>query len=276
MYDYLLVLGPGRSGSDFLYRTLRAHPEYVFPRIKEGGYYRSLRAFRRALGKVRLSGRLLCDIANDAYRDARLVPGVRALQAAGHSVLLMILLRDHHDRAVSMMRFRKSRGRPSALFGTRRLEDAVVRDRLSPARVQEIFGMSTDILCVDFEGLVADPTQIAATLSSLCGTAEFAPIDSQPANVSVRARFVWLSSVGWLGAVVLRAMRLHRTLQRIKGSARIARFFFRPLPTDTPDDIRLSKTSEEKLNDAHRQCWSVIKRHADELAPGVYLRRTAR
>ena len=110
MYDYLLVVGPGRSGSDFLYRILRAHPDYAFPKIKEGAYYRSVRAYMRARAKVRPAGKLLCDIANDAYHDPKLSSGVQALQRQGVSILMMILLRNHRDRALSAMRFRKSRG----------------------------------------------------------------------------------------------------------------------------------------------------------------------
>ena len=84
VYDYLLVVGPGRSGSEFLYRLLRDHPGFVFPEIKERYYYRSPRAFRRA--RKRLDGRqgqILCDVANLAYADARLSRGVEALREEG-------------------------------------------------------------------------------------------------------------------------------------------------------------------------------------------------
>ena len=166
MYDYLLVVGPGRSGSDFLYSILRAHPDYAFPEIKEGAYYRSVRAYRRGRAKVRPAGKLLCDIANDAYHDPRLVPGVRTLRQEGISILMMILLRDHCDRALSAIRFRKSRGRPSAFLGARHLERAVVRDRLTPGTLEGIFGLDIDILTVDFSTLVDDTEALLAKLAS--------------------------------------------------------------------------------------------------------------
>ena len=38
--DYVLVAGPGRSSSTFLYRLLAAHPAFAAPAIKEDCYYR--------------------------------------------------------------------------------------------------------------------------------------------------------------------------------------------------------------------------------------------
>ena len=40
-YDYLLIAGPGRSGSTFLYQILNGHAMFVAPVIKEGYLYRS-------------------------------------------------------------------------------------------------------------------------------------------------------------------------------------------------------------------------------------------
>ena len=152
MYDYLLVVGPGRSGSEFLYRLLRGHPSFAFPEIKERYYYRSPRAFRRARKRLdgRGRGQLLCDVANLAYADAKLSRGVEALREAGFSILLVVLLRDHRDRAISMMQFRRSRAELSALLGARRLEAAVVRDRLNSERLADVFRTNADVLTLSF------------------------------------------------------------------------------------------------------------------------------
>ncbi|MDE0037238.1 MAG: hypothetical protein OXU77_06685, partial [Gammaproteobacteria bacterium] len=274
MYDYLLVVGPGRSGSDFLYRILRAHPDYAFPEIKEGAYYRSVRAYKRASAKVCPAGKVLCDIANDAYHDPKLTPGVRALQSQGVSVLMMVLLRNHRDRAVSAMRFRKSRGRPSALGSARRLEESVVQDRLTPAMLEDIFGLDVDVLTVDFATLVEDTESFLAKLASLCGTGPFDSLATDPVNVSTQARFVWLSTLGWLGAVALRRLGLTRVLQRIKDSCAISRVFFKPLAPGVRE-IQLSETSAGTLDDAHRECWSVVMRDSAKEHEGLFLRRAS-
>jgi len=270
MYDYLLVVGPGRSGSDFLYRILRAHPDYAFPEIKEGAYYRSVRAY----AKVRPAGKLLCDIANDAYHDPKLKSGVRALQRQGVAVLMIVLLRNHHDRALSAMRFRKSRGRPSALLGTRHLEESVVQDRLTPRMLEDIFSLDVDVLTVDFAALVENTEGVLATLAYLCHTAPFDQVPAEPVNASTQARFVWLSTLGWLSAVALRRLGLTRVLQRIKDSSAIGRVFFKPLAPDGPE-IRLSETSAGTLDDAHRECWSVVTRVSAKEHEGLFLRRAS-
>lgn len=271
MVDYLLVVGPGRSGSDFLYRILRRHPDYAFPEIKEGMYYRSVRAFRRARAKIRPTGQLLCDISNDAYRDPRLLSGVRALRQQGVSILVMVLLRNHRERAVSSIRFRKSRGRPSALLGARHLEQAVVRDRLAAGLLEGIFTLDVDILTVDFSTLVEDTERVLANLASLCGTEPFDFVATEPVNVSTRARFVWLSTVGWLCAVALRRLGLTRQLQRMKDSGSINRLFFKPLARGR-DEVRLSHDAVRTLDDAHRQCRAVVTRLSVE-QDGVFIRR---
>ncbi|MXY56877.1 MAG: hypothetical protein F4Y41_10855 [Gammaproteobacteria bacterium] len=270
VYDYLLVVGPGRSGSDFLYRILRAHPDYAFPDIKEGAYYRSVRAYERAQAKV--AGGILCDIANDAYHDPKLTSGVQALQHQGVSILMMVLLRNHRDRALSAMRFRKSRGRPSALRGARHLEDAVVQDRLTPGMLEDIFGLRVDVLTVDFTTLVEDTASVLAKLASLCDTGPFDTVATDPVNASTQARFVWLSTLGWLSAVALRRLGLTRMLQRIKDSPAIGRVFFKP-PAPGGQEIRLSETSASTLDDAHRECWSVVMRVSTKEHEGLFLRR---
>ncbi|MDE0420677.1 MAG: hypothetical protein OXK76_07295 [Gammaproteobacteria bacterium] len=271
MVDYLLVVGPGRSGSDFLYRILRRHPDYAFPEIKEGMYYQSVRAYGRARAKVRPGGKLLCDIANDAYRDPKLLPGVRALQQQGVSMAMVVLLRNHRERAVSSIRFRRSRGRPSALLGARHLEQAVVRDRLTAGLLEDIFTLDVDILTIDFSTLVEDTQKVLANLAALCGTGPFAPVATEPVNVSTRARFVWLSTVGWLCAVALRRLGLTRQLQRIKDSRSIGRVFFKPLAPGR-DEVRLSVGAVRTLDASHRECWSVVTRASVE-QDGIFVRR---
>lgn len=274
MVDYLLAVGPGRSGSDFLYRLLRTHPDYAFPEIKEGSYYRSVHAYRRARAKVRPAGTLLCDIANRAYRDPKLQHGVRALQQQGVSILVVVLIRNHHDRARSAIRFRKSRGQPSALLGSRHLERSVVRDRLTAEMLEDIFRLDVDVLTVDFETLVEDTGTFLAKLAALCGTAPFAAVAIEPANVSARARFVWLSTIGWLCAVALRASGLTRQLQRLKDSRLAGRLFLTPLAPGG-DDVRLSDNTERTLDVAYRECWSVVTRLSVQERDGIFLRRAS-
>ncbi len=272
MYDYLLVVGPGRSGSEFLYRLLREHPSFVFPEIKERRYYRSPRAFRRALKRLDGRGQILCDVANLAYADAKLSRSVDALREEGFGVLLVALLRDHRDRAISMMQFRRSRAELSALLGARRLEEAVVRDRLTPERLADIFKIDADVLTLSFSALTEDTGAVMDVLPSLCGAPKFDRTPRQAVNRAVRARSLWLSAFGrWCG-VALRRLGLRRLLQRIKENKAVHRAFFVPLADDA-ERPRLSEESLEILDASAVECRRIVENTSRRVSEGIYLRK---
>ena len=79
--DYLLIAGPGRAGSTYLFEGLAARGDFVAPAIKEGAYYRSAGRLRRAVARLP-GGAVLLDGANAAWRDPRLARGDAALSGA--------------------------------------------------------------------------------------------------------------------------------------------------------------------------------------------------
>lgn len=270
-YDYILVVGPGRSGSEFLYENLRRHPRIGFPEIKEGYYYRSLRAYKRARGRLG-KGVMLADIANLAYNDARLPEGARALQSTGERVLLVVLLRPHRERAASMMRFRRSRGERTALLGARRLEAAVVADRLTADDLARIYAIEADALTLDFEALTGDAAGALAALYSQCGIEQARAPVAQAVNQSERARFLPLTALGKAAALLLRRLGCRRLLQRVKDSAAVRRALFAP-PAEGASDARLSAEAEATLSAAYAECRAAVEAASERVGEGVYLRR---
>ena len=271
VYDYLLVVGPGRSGSEFLYRALRDHPSFVFPEIKERSYYRSPKALARARRRLD-TGQLLCDIANGAYADPQLPDRVEALSGEGFRVLLVALLRDHRERAVSMMQFRRSRGEHSALFGAKRLERAVVRDRLTAERLAAILRPGVDVLTLSFPALTRETGAVLDVLASLCGVAGFDRVPRQAVNESVHPRRLMLSAVGHWGALVLRHLGFRRLLQRVKEHGLVTRVFFTPPPPGAARP-RLSEEAVNALAASAIECRSIVERSSEQLSEGVYLRK---
>ena len=274
MYDYLLVVGPGRSGSEFLYRLLRGHPSFVFPEIKERYYYRSPSAFRRARKRLDGQGRghLLCDVANLAYADAKLSCSVEALREEGFRILLVVLLRDHQDRAISMMQFRRSRAELSALLGARRLEAAVVRDRLTSERLADVFRINVDILTLHFSAIIKDAGTVMAVLPPLCGVPKFDHTPQQAVNQAVAPRSLWLSAFGHLCGVALRLLGFRRLLARIKESKVVNKVFFVPL-TDDAERHRLSDESLKMLDASAAACRWIVKSSSRQVREGIYLRK---
>ena len=269
-YDYLLVVGPGRSGSALLHENLKRHPDFCFPELKEGYYYRSPSRFDKA--RRHAAGRILTDIANLAYGDRALSKGVKALQAQGWRILLLALLREHRARAVSMARFRKSRGELSALLGARKLEQAVMRDRLTPAQLSELYGLGADTLTVCFPALTQNTAAFLARLATLCGAAPFEQAQSRIVNPSTQARHPLLSAIGKLSALALRRAGRRVLLQRLKDSKRAQRLFFVPLREDAeppafhPDNLKT-------LDAAYWECRALMERETERLAEHIYFRK---
>ena len=273
-YDYLLVVGPGRSGSTFLYEILKRHPDFAFPEIKEGYYYRSPRVFDRLYRPVADSGRILVDVANLAYRDARLTGGVEALRSRGIEPLLVVLLRDHRDRAVSMIRYAKSRGRPAVWMGPRMLEKRIVRERLTPAAVRRLLALDADLLCIDFNALTRDTRSCLDVLASLCGSAPFTHRTPPAVNESVASRNLLLASAATLVRTVMRRLGFRRALQSLRETTFLQRLLFVPLRT--AERPALSPASERTLDAARRECRSIIGASARLVAGGVQVRRAER
>ena len=167
-YDCLLAVGPGRSGTTYLYRLLRDHYAVAFPEIKEAGYYRSPDRYRRARGRLP-PGTLLGDVDNGAYLDPGLPDAVGRLRGQGQRVLLAVVLRDQVERAESMMRFAGSRGRQLRRGGARALERDVVSRRLTPARLERIRAGGADVAVLDFQRLIREPEALLNGLAGWCG-----------------------------------------------------------------------------------------------------------
>lgn len=280
-YDYLLVVGPGRSGTDFLYENLRQHPQFAFPEIKEAGYYRSPRRFRKDYRALRNGAHpdapgghapILADISNLAYKDRSLCARISRLKIRGVRVLVVVVVRDHRERAQSMFRYRKSRGHLSAWLGAGRLERNVVRDRLTPQHLEEIYRAGVDVLCLEFPALMQRPEAAFRHLGQLCGIQGFGPTENEVANPSVRGRSLALSVAARTGAALLRALGFRRLLQRLKDSPHIDRLFFVAMPDDERQ-VPLKEENVQILEKTYADCLSTVKAHSHPLDEGAHFRK---
>ena len=267
-YDYLLAVGPGRSGSTFLYRLLDGRAGFVAPSIKEGRYYRSPRRLARALERAGREGAILLDVANLAWSDPALAR-VAGLAGRGHRVLAVVLLRRHRDRAVSMLDFRRSRAGPFA--GRRRLERAVLADSLTPPALERIFGLGVDVLTIGFGALTGDTGRVLEELARLCGTPPVEPAATPPANPSMRARSTLLAGAARLLAILLRGAGAHRGLQWLKDRPGVTRALFRPLRDG--ERSRLGPRDEAALDALHAACLRTVEAACEPLGEGLWLRR---
>ena len=270
-YDYLLVVGPGRSGSTFLHDILDSHQQFQAPSIKEGYYYRRPADVVRLCNRLGMKSTILLDVANLAYIDPMLIPGFATLHKHGVRTLLVILYRDHHDRAVSMMAYRKSRGEFSAWFGQENLEAAVVRDGLKPDMMTSIYGVDADVLTVAFPTLVKNTPLVLRIIADLCGTEVFREFPRWRLNEVLQARSMVLSAIGKLAALAMRRMKFYRTLQRLKLSPWVNSIFFKQ--QSAVEKYHLSAESESLLADWAHACRDTIERSSKRVEQGVWLKR---
>lgn len=266
-YDYALIVGPGRSGTELLYVNMSRHPSLRFPETKEGGYYRRPSQIPPASD----DGGVLADISNLAYSDAALADGVSEMRRMGRRVLVVVILREHRDRAVSMIRFRKSRGEFSAWFGDARLERSVIRDRLTSADLAAIYDLGVDALTIQFESLVANPERALNAIADLCGIPPFADVERGLVNESLRPRFFPLSAAAKLAALAMRRMGMRRPLQRIKDSEIPRKALFVPITESEKRKTTLEESNARLLEKSYKECMEVVERRSQRVAEGVFV-----
>lgn len=268
-YDYLLVVGPGRSGSDLLYENLKKHPMFSSPEIKEGYYYRSLSRYRKA--RALAPDIILADVSNRAWCDPRLNEGVESIAREGDRILQVMLLRRHRDRAVSIARFRRSRGSLSALGSVRHLKKSVMRDVLTMHELSIAFNTEADLMVIDFEALTADPRTVLDEISRACGVQMPDEVIDAKLNQSMKARFIPLSVFGTSIARLMRRAGFLKLLQRFKNSALIHKAFW--LPSDEHDKrIEFSSTDLKTLDNHWSECSAYVEEHTFNVADGVRFR----
>ena len=272
-YDYLLVAGPGRSGSTFLLRILAGHGGFQTLNVRDGYYYRSSRRFERALRRARAGApcAILVDVAN-AWRDPALAAGIETLAARGRRILVVVLLRDPCARAASSMRFRQSRGELPALLGAKALERAVIRDSLTPDRLARIHDLPADVLTVGFPTLTGETDRFLDVLAALCGTSRFEAASRRPVNESVDARNLLLSAAGKAAAVALRQAGFPALLERLKAAPAAQRLFFKPRAAGG-NRARLGVRAERALAGRLEACLAVVEEAAKRIGDGVWLKR---
>lgn len=269
----MLVVGPGRSGTTYLYEILRKYYAVGFPEIKESYYYRFPRRFSRA--RRRLSPTyILGDVANQAYLDPALPQAVKKLQAEGIRVLLVILLREHLDRAQSMIHFAVSRGRALRKGGYKELIQKIVSRRLTPGQLDAIFSAGLDVVTLDYNFLTTQPDSVLNSLANVCGIPPCSqPIPLARSNPSELARSVVAAAFASFLAAGLRGVGLRRTLQRLKDNRWLHRQFFKPMPKKSHNTQAFTFDARQVrlLEVTSLECWAVVTKHSKPLGEGIFL-----
>ena len=255
-YHYLLFVGPGRSGTTYLYRALRECYDVTFPESKEGYYYRNAERYTRMRWRIPAT-HVLGDGANGAYMDDQLAERVSAL---GARTLIVVTLRDHVDRARSMLKFDLSRGR--SLWNEKgKLESCVLERRLTPLQLERIYSAKADVVVIDFDDILHQPEIVLNHLADLLEIPRCDQLPDIDKNQSEVARSVHIAGLATMTSNVLRAVGLRGLLQALKDNQSVHDLVFK-----TADGVEdnMSAEDREMLICENERCWELVAEHGRE------------
>ena len=267
-YDYLLLAGPGRSGSTWLYRALRDHPAFAAPGAKEGRHYRSAGRFERARGRL-VPGVVLLDAGQPrlAQSGDRQRCAVRPPRTPDPG----------RGAAATPSRTRGLDHRLSPQPGTAGAAAEPAESRASggarephPGRARRIHGLGVDVLTIAFEAIAGQPRTVLGILARLCGAAPIPGPPAGPVNAAVAARRPALAAAGKLAAIVLRGIGANRLLQRLKDDDRVMDFFFRSAAGE--DRAVLGAAAAATLERRYAACLAAVAKGSERLSDGVWFR----
>lgn len=244
-----ICIGPGRSGTSWLYRILREHPEITLPKVKETEFFNNnvQKGFKwyEALFDLGPASNIRGEISNMYYAD---ILALHRINDHLPNVKIIFMARRPSQLFESYLRFGLRRGlsfamdsaeigyQPLGVFMgsgyTSRLKklcltpgdvmpilDAVdVAKHLSVAR--EIFG-ATNVHVVQYEHLRLKPKEVAANVFSFL---EVAPLTyfkdySEVVNASGIPRLKFLGVLASRLAFLLRKLGLYRLLTTLHNSS---------------------------------------------------------
>lgn len=244
-----ICIGPGRSGTSWLYRILREHPEITLPKVKETEFFNNnvQKGFKwyEALFDLGPASNIRGEISNMYYAD---ILALHRINDHLPNVKIIFMARRPSQLFESYLRFGLRRGlsfamdsaeigyQPLGVFMgsgyTSRLKklcltpgdvmpilDAVdVAKHLSVAR--EIFG-ATNLHVVQYEHLRLKPKEVATNVFSFL---EVAPLTyfkdySEVVNASGIPRLKFLGVLASRLAFLLRKLGLYRLLTTLHNSS---------------------------------------------------------
>ena len=213
------------------------------------------------------------DRRRDEYRlGGRGSVALARLQRRGSRVLVVVLLRQHRERAVSAMAHRQSRMPFVASAGW--LERVALRDSLTAAALGRIYALGVDVLAVRFDTLAGDPPAVLDALARLCRTRGFAAPDTRPVNQAVQASLPLLGAAAKSAAVLLRGAGARRRLQTLKDEDRVQRLFVRPAPPGRR--FCLSAAAGTLLDRRFDACPAAVAAASRPLGEGLWFARRRR
>ena len=274
---YVLVAGPGRSGSTYLYNVMAQHPDVGTAGWKEAYLYRNESKLLSALQKS-ATKKVFLDVANRGFVDPKLREFLRNYSdIKPYSLVLIYLYLDQGERLASVLDFRKSRGMIEAYLPQRLAEKLLVSEIFCSRHLQSQQSPHYDTFILKTEKMQRDPTLLLAELDKMLGLRldNTKPLVKAQFNERKDARILLLSSIGKLVANFLRWLGMAKTVEAIKTQHKVENFFFKN--SHSPHrKADFSAGFQQSVSRANASLEGYLDRHAVERGCGWLVNKSNR
>lgn len=234
MLPTFVCVGPGRTGTSWLYDVLTEHPEVCMAKdIKETEFFD--REYHRGFDwyvhffEECEDAKAIGEISN-RYIFNRSVPG--RIKKHLSSVKILIGLRNPYERIQSNYSFKLREGALNCSF-EEALEKmpALVTENFYYSMIKpycDLFGIE-NIFFIFFDDIVSNPEKLCAQLFQFLGVdSSFAPsVLHKKVNAAIVPKFPLVAPITRKTGRLLRALNMHRLLTWAKRSDRIKNILFR-------------------------------------------------
>lgn len=248
----VLYLGPDKTGSTWLYETLRSSPQISFPGAKDVFYFDRFhdRGWRWYAGLYAPDAPIWCDLTHDYVFSRAALERVAEVPIP---VKFLCVLRPPGERAYSAYRYMQSQGRiPKDVTFAAAVE--AVDELVGHGRYVENLAPWVDrfgpqsVHPIRFESIAIAPDLVSEGVGCFLGLDALVPPEGA-ANAARSARVPGvvrsLRSVSW----VMRSLGAHVMVQRVKESAAVRRTLFSSAtPPLSEDDLGVIREIEAELD----------------------------
>lgn len=242
MNSWCFFVGPGKTGSTWLYDNLIDHPEIKLPKnIKESNYYLSedcLDTFNNLFYNYGKLKKIKMDISNTYIYNVDIAKKIKKNHPKAK---IIIGFREPVERLISMYLFKQRNGEiPQRLS----LKDSLENDtfnlvkhskyyKLSQPYIKE-FGVE-NIFIFDFNRLKEDPVFLMKDIFKFIGVAEIISYKKlrKKVNPASSFRLKFLSRYSQLASNFLRKNKLNFALNFIKSNSLVQNILFKKITNKT-------------------------------------------
>lgn len=221
----ILFVGPGKTGTSFIYKYLKNHPELSPSNVKETGHFFDPKGSFSKFFDLKDDIKYVYEVSNTYFKSTVVMANIASAGLA--DVHIVIIRRDPVERALSHVKFIVRNGNsgndPKKLLDQFPEVIESSRYRHFETLWKKNFGPATHFIDYD-----SDPVIFAEALNAFLLNMGLSKVESVPeiVNKSMSPRSRGLAKLAKLIATTMRNVGMLGALQRVKDSVLVNRIIF--------------------------------------------------